>query len=75
MYIPKCSPINMLSIGMLSLPTHAFVYELQVEMYPIVTSFVPGANISTDKVLKGDTSLVVKSTLLLYHSRAMCVFF
>ena len=47
----------MLSNGMLSLPTYAFVYELQVEMYPIVTSFVHGANISPAQGIdKLDTS-------------------
>ena len=31
-YIPKCSPFNMLSIGVLYFATRAFVYVLQVEM-------------------------------------------
>ena len=35
----------MLSSGIFYLPIHAFVYELQVEMYLIVTSFVLRANI------------------------------
>ena len=40
-YIPKCSPFNMLSNGMFYLPIHAFVNELQIEMYLIVTSICP----------------------------------
>ena len=39
-YIPTCSPFNTLPNGMIYRPTHAFIYELQVEMYLIVTSFV-----------------------------------
>ena len=35
------------SNGMFYLAIHAFVYELQVEMYLIVTSFVLRANISS----------------------------
>ena len=34
-YIPNFNPFNMLSNGMFHLPIHAFVYELQVEMYLI----------------------------------------
>ena len=45
----------MLSNGVFYLPIHAFVYELQVEMYLIVTPFVPGANSS---MLIGVTSVL-----------------
>ena len=34
-YIPKCSPFNILYSGVFSLATHAFVYELHVEIYRI----------------------------------------
>ena len=34
-YVTQRSPFNMLSHGMFYLAIHAFVYELQVEMYLI----------------------------------------
>ena len=39
-YIPKCSPFNILSNGLFYLPTYAFVYELHI---PHCTSFVRGS--------------------------------
>ena len=36
----------MLSKGVFYLPIHAFVYEVQIKMYLIVTSFVVWADIS-----------------------------
>ena len=41
---------------MFYLPTHAFVYELRVEMHLIVTSFVLWANISP---AQGDASCLI----------------
>ena len=36
-YIPKCSPFNTLSNGIFYLLLRAFVYELEVEMFFIIS--------------------------------------
>ena len=50
-YIPKCSPFNLLSNGMFYLHIHTFVYELPVEMHFIVGLIVLGAILVQHKVL------------------------
>ena len=64
----------MLSNGVFYLPILGvfFVYELQVEMYLIVTSFASEQISVQHKVLIGDTSV---STLLLHCCRTLLVIF
>ena len=57
-YILRCGPFSLLSNGVLYLATHAFAYELQVEIYLICPAYV--ANV------EGDTSRVAIATLILH---------